>query len=272
MIQPAYPIDGLTTFQSFHGTSNVLQSNGYTLSNATIRGTRFSATLPTSFATNPSAIDAIFDLGKAELGNNNVVGDFFRSNKGLVIGSAGTSLDGYGYDVAAPNNLEDWLYIGGDDLTFGGLIGGATGSGNVGILEVEYQIRSEEGRNFSRVGITSTGGENQNTVNDSDEQNALLILSEIYRGDSNVLLDEHQMFATATGNGQFSTTLIDSATTSLTEDFLRIKTYGLVAGEGSFKKIFNEFETTAVPEPSTAIAVVLIGALAASRRKRMLLR
>ena len=36
----------------------------------------------------------------------------------------------------------------------GGLVGAARSSGNVGIIEIEYQLRSERG-NFSQIALTS---------------------------------------------------------------------------------------------------------------------
>ena len=249
MIQPGYfPIPGITTFESFLDPSAELQSNGLTLSDVSIRARNFAATLPPSFATDPSAIDAIFAQGLVELETNNVVGRGFPS--GVVLGTAGTGLLDFDISFAAappPENLDTWLYFGSDDAVFGGLVQDTTFvPGNVGIVEIDYKIRAEEGQNFSMVGLNSTGGPPNEVFN--EEQNAVLLLSKIYRGDSNDLLAEQQVFIAGDPLApSYSTDIVGSDATSLSEDFLRIKTYGLLVGSGTIHSFYNQFETTASP-------------------------
>ena len=245
MVQPAYPISSLSTFQSFLNQSPELQSNGLTLSDVSVRATRFAATLPTSFATDPSAIDDIFVQGLVELSINDLLGTGYRSSRGVKIGASGTPVDDsddmyHTPFVHPPGNLDTWVYFGPGDALYSGFIGGATASGNVGIIEIDYKIRSDVGSNFSRIALSSH--HHENTVY-NQEQDALLFLSEIYRGDSNVLLEELQLFKAGDPQSAHGTAVFENATTSLSKDFLRIKTYGLVAGDGYIHSIFNEFDT-----------------------------
>lgn len=266
MAQPTYPdnpVEGIRTFwdiSDFGGMSG----NGLVISDVSIRGARFTATLPTSFQNTPGAIDALFDLSVAELDGDNAINlsnTVFGATKGLVLGGEGTS----GNNVrSTPNNLSNWLYIGPYD--FGkGLIGGANVSGNVGVFEVDYKIRAQEGRDFSRVGLFAS--ENyRNEINDRNERNAALLLSQIYHGDSNALLSEQRLFVAGSESGP--TRIGGSEISSLSADFLRIRSYAMVAGSGYIDTIFNEFET--IPEPSSGVAVLLIGAFFLQRRNRRL--
>ena len=51
-------------------------------------------------------------------------------------------------------------------------------------------------------------------------------------------------------------------------DFVRIETHGLIVGDVQLFSFFNEFETSAVPEPGTGSVMILIGAFAATKRRR----
>ena len=251
MIQPAYPIFGLTPFQSFLDPSVEVQSssNGLTLSDVSVRGARFTAALPPSFASDPTAIDAIFAQGLVALDNNNVVTSGFRNARGALFGEAGCGSNAAGGDPGfTPANLDTWLYLGPDDAQFSGLIGGVTASGNVGIVEIEYQIRAPAGNPFTRVAVTSTAQSfgfevPLNFASSFSEQNAALIVSEIYRGNSNDLLAAPRLFVAGDTQLFVRTNLEGSEITSLSEDFLRIRNYGLVVGDGGIHRIFNEFET-----------------------------
>ena len=240
MIQPTYMIPGVTPFRTLMDPSAELQSNGFTLSDVSVRCAEFDATLPTSFATTPNAIEAIFDQGLVELGENKVflASSFFEL--GVLFGEDSNSGGGF---LSPPSNLDSWLYFGSNDASFGSLVFGpnANDSHNVEIIEIDYQIRSEIGSSISMVGLSSVL---ESSRVGNDEQNAMFLLSKIYRGGSNELLGELQLLAPGEDRG-FG---VGSETTSLSEDFLRIKTYGLVAGNGSVNNIFNEFEVTAVPE------------------------
>ena len=239
MIQPTYMIPGVTPFRTLMDPSAELQSNGFTLSDVSVRCARFDATLPTSFDTNPNAIEAIFDQGLVELGENKVFSASSFFELGVLFGEDSNSGGGF---LSPPSNLDTWLYIGPNDAQqFGSLAVGTTAAGNVGIFEVEYQIRSEVGSNISRVGLASTGS--GNSVG-SGEQNAVLLLTEVYRGDSNDFLGGQQLFAAGEIQTNGLTPVVGSQNFFLSEDFLRIKTYGLVAGDGSITRIFNEFAVT----------------------------
>jgi len=237
MVQPAYAINRRATigFQSFLSGPN-LRGLGFTLSDFSVRGARFNATLPTNFTTDPTAIDAVFAQGLVELQNNNVVGTAFRDTRGGIVGPRNTPItvvEEFGDDedslysstttFGTPSNLDTWLYLGAEQPT-GGLVGGANASGNVGIVEIEYLARADEGREFSEVAVTSLGGQNA------------IFLSEIYHGNSNDLVGRPKVLSA-----------VGSETASLSEDLLRIKSYGLVLGAGRIGSFFNEFETTLSP-------------------------
>ena len=241
MIQPTYGITGVASFESLLSPSAEIQGFGFTISDVSVRRARFTATLPPSFATNPSAIDAIFDQGLVELGSNDLVDQFFRNNRGVLLGAAGTEFSDFAPPGSTPSNLDAWLYFGPDDAQQFGSLVSSFDAGNVGIFEVEYQIRSEVGSNISRVGLASTGS--GNSVG-SGEQNAVLLLTEVYRGDSNDFLGGQQLFAAGEIQTNGGTPVVGSQNFFLSEDFLRIKTYGLVAGDGSITRIFNEFAVT----------------------------
>ena len=272
MIQPSYAVDGLSSYSSLSTPGSEVVNNGLTISDVSIRGARFSATLPASFQTNPGAIDALIDLGVAELDNNNAItptGEF-ASTQGLVLGAS----DEVTFSpFNPPNTLDSWLSLG-PRFQDGAIVGAANDSGNVGIFEVEYTIRAEAGHNFSNVGLFSTGshflGFPNRALNFNDaEQNAALILSEVYHGDSNTLLAQQQLLAVGSADSTDPFSAIQgSEISSLSADSLRIRSYGLTAGSAVINRIFNEFETTAVPEPSSGVALLLIGTLFVGRRKR----
>jgi len=278
MIQPAYPVFGITSFDALTGVFPELAdgNSGLTLSDLSVRRTSFSAALPASFQTTPNAIDAIFEQGKAELDNSSDLTQNFLSNSGVLFGANGTGGDGFvGGPGGTPTNLDDWLYFGPNDAVFGGLVFGSSGPNNVGIIEIEYQIRSQDGEAFSDVGFSSAnefnGFDFPNQVNNTSEQNALLLLSEIYQGDSNELLGEHEFFvAGSVTNPSLNSPLFGTGLTSVSEDFLRIKTYGLAVGDASIDRVFNEFTAVQVPEPSSGIAALLFGAIVIRRRNRRL--
>jgi hypothetical protein len=96
----------------------------------------------------------------------------------------------------------------------------------------------------------------------SDEQSAGLILSEIYDGDTDALLGEAQLSILGSGYLR-GTDGVEFAT-----EFARIKTQSLIVDDASFGFFFNDFETSAVPEPGTGSVLILFGAIAATRRRR----
>ena len=281
MIQPGYPVNNLTSFEQFQGPSPLVLQNdvGFEISDASIRGARFTADLPTSFATDPTAIDVVFGLGLSELETNNVVESAFRSSRGINFGEVGNDGSGsysqYGFESFSLNNSSAVpVYFGPDDAQFSGLVGGANASGNVGIIEIEYQLRALQGFDLSRFAITSSGVVDAvdrplSFVTNTSEQNAAFLISEIYGGDSDDLLGRLQV--STVGDTQLASQLTNfagSETTSLSENSLRIRTYGIVTGDGFIHRIYNEIETTAVPEPSAGVVAIMIGFATVSRRRR----
>ena len=281
MIQPGYPVNNLTSFEQFQGPSPLVLQNdvGFEISDASIRGARFTADLPPSFATDPTAIDVVFGLGLSELETNNVVESAFRSSRGINFGEVGV----FNPAVCIGPPVESFslnsssaipVYFGPNDQQFSGLVGGANASGNVGIIEIEYQLRALQGFDLSRFAITSSGvvdvsGNPLSFVTNTSEQNAAFLISEIYGGDSDDLLGRLQV--STVGDTQLASQLTNfagSETTSLSENSLRIRTYGIVTGDGFIHRIYNEIETTAVPEPSAGVVAIMIGFAAASRRRR----
>jgi len=273
MIQPAYPVYGLTSFEQFQGPSPLVLQNdvGFEISDASIRGARFTADLPTSFATDPTAIDVVFGLGLSELETNNVVESAFRSSRGINFGAVGPySVESFSLNSSSAIPV----YFGPNDTEFSGLVGGANASGNVGIIEIEYQLRALQGFDLSRFAVTSSGvvgvgGFPLSFVTNTSEQNAAFLISEIYGGDSDDLLGRLQV--STVGDTQLASQLTNfagSETTSLSENSLRIRTYGIVTGDGFIHRIYNEIETTAVPEPSAGVVAIMIGFATVSRRRR----
>ena len=278
MIQPGYPVNNLTSFEQFQGPSPLVLQNdvGFEISDASIRGARFTADLPTSFATDPTAIDVVFGLGLSELETNNVVESAFRSSRGINFGEVGSfGSAGYGFESFSLNSSSAIpVYFGPNDAQFSGLVGGANASGNVGIIEIEYQLRALQGFDLSRFAITSSGVVDAvdrplSFVTNTSEQNAAFLISEIYGGDSDDLLGRLQV--STVGDTQLASQLTNfagSETTSLSENSLRIRTYGIVTGDGFIHRIYNEIETTAVPEPSAGVVAIMIGFATVSRRRR----
>ena len=86
---------------------------------------------------------------------------------------------------------------------------------------------------------------------------------QIFQDGTDDLLGEAELFAA----GQ---ALVGSDSVEIDTDSVRIRTYGLVLGGNStsFQSFFNEFETTAVPEPTTATVIVLLGVAVVARRRR----
>lgn len=247
MIQPGYPIDLNATFEDLATTTPTVTESGLTLSSATIRGYRFTASLPTSFETDPNAIDAILEQGKLGLETNNVIGPAIRSNLGVLFGMGTNVLEfdflpPFGQPATPPDNLDDWVYIGSMDALFSAIIGGANVNGNVGIVEIEYELSSIRG-DFSQIALTTVGA---NEV--SGEDSALLIRSEIFDAVTNQRLGETSLFTSGVGQAPVG---VGSDSISLASDSIRIKTYALVAGEDSNARIhsfFHEFDTTALAD------------------------
>ena len=87
-------------------------------------------------------------------------------------------------------------------------------------------------------------------------------LTQIFQDGTDDLLGEAELFAAGEA-------LVGSDSVEIDTDSVRIRTYGLVLGGGSnsFQSFFNEFETTAVPEPTTATVIVLPGVAVVARRR-----
>lgn len=245
LIQPAYPIDLVTRFSDLSGPNATLEQNGFVVSQPTLRSHFFDVTLPVSFQGTPNALRDIFDLGKAGVANSS----FETSPR------AGFSFGSQFAFGAAPTNLDESLYVGTDSTGFGvGLAN--TFSDQAAIIEIEYLLRSEQD-NFSQIALTSTDG-----TFTGNEQSASLILSQIYDGDTDALLGEAQL--SMLGNGSLTgTDGIQVAT-----DFVRIKTQSLIVGDAQFSSFYNEFETSAVPEPAMGSMLFLVGVVAFTKRRR----
>ena len=147
-----------------------------------------------------------------------------------------------------------WLYLDSNGLV---PFGFTDASGFVEIFEFDYRLQSERG-SFSEIALTSLNG---NSV--SGEQSAILALTQIFQDGTDDLLGEAELFAAGEA-------LVGSDSVEIDTDSVRIRTYGLVLGGNStsFQSFFNEFETTAVPEPTTATVIVLLGVAVVARRRR----
>ncbi len=237
MIQPGYPLDLNATFEDFFNTTPTVERNGLTVTSATLRGSRFHATPANNFQTNPNAINDILEQGKAALEINNVVGTAIRSNVGFLFD------DPPSYALLPPDNLDDWLYIGSNDGFFGGFIGNANSNGNVGIVEIEYELSSSRG-NFSQIALTSSAGSEID-----GETSALLVLSEFFDSETSDLLGQARLFVAGRPNvNGASASLSGSEAVQLNSDSVRIRTYGLVVGsnisfEPPLHSFYHEFET-----------------------------
>jgi hypothetical protein len=237
MIQPGYPLDLNATFEDFFNTTPTVERNGLTVTSATLRGSRFHAAPPNNFQTNPNAINDILEQGKAALEINNVFGAAIRSNVGFLFD------DPPSYALLPPDNLDDWLYIGSNDGFFGGFIGNANSNGNVGIVEIEYELSSTRG-NFSQIALTSSAGSEID-----GETSALLVLSEFFDSETSDLLGQARLFVAGRPNvNGASASLSGSEAVPLNSDTVRIRTYGLVVGsnisfEPPLHSFFHEFET-----------------------------
>ena len=86
----------------------------------------------------------------------------FRSSRGVNFGEVGV----FNPAVCVGPPVESFslnsssaipVYFGPNDQQFSGLVGGANASGNVGIIEIEYQLRALQGFDLSRFAVTSSG-------------------------------------------------------------------------------------------------------------------
>ncbi len=254
LIQPGYPISGVTRFSDLSAPNATLEQNGFVVSGPTYRSHFFDVTLPADFQGNPAALQDVFDLGRA-----GVESSIFNSSPfaGFMFGNQFNSAQSpFGDPLGtAPDNLDESLYVGTDSSgIFVGLAN--TFSNQAAIVEIEYMLRSEQG-NFSQIALSSTGG--TSTV---DEQSASMILSEIYDGNTDALLGETQLSLLGPGS------LNGTDSIELDTNFVRIKTQSLIVGDAEFSSFFNEFATSAVPEPCTGSILILVGAIAANKRRR----
>jgi len=275
MIQPGYPIPLDATFSQLPNSVPVVQRNGFTLSDFSATNAVFDATLPLGFQNDPTSIDPIFQQGITAVGNSQTFSrpSFAGSdNHGVLFGNAGDQLGMYSFSGNGPSNLDSWLYVGSDTgfspTAFVGDNLLLTGSPNAEIVEINYKVRSDLG-NFSRVAFTLRGaGSSLDT--DLSQDAAIAVLSQIYSGSSNQLLGEALFFGGRLGGGSASFNFNnESQTLSVNEDFLQFKTTALVVGSGAVSSFFNEFEVSAVPEPTGgAVVAFLLGTVVVCRRKR----
>ena len=264
MIQPGYPfVDVTATFGDFATPGFVVEENGLILSDLTVRRSRFETTLPITVPPNRDSIQPVFTQALSFIASNNAdipVGSFGADGGGVLFGSGETAGSPYGsfgslgFPNGTPGNLDDWLYLGNNGLV---PFEFTDASGFVEIFEIDYRLQSERG-SFSEIALTSLNG---NSV--FGEQSAILALTQIFQDGTDDLLGEAELFAAGEA-------LVGSDSVEIDTDSVRIRTYGLVLGGNStsFQSFFNEFETTAVPEPTTATVIVLLGVAVVARRRR----
>ena len=279
MIQPVYPLDLDATFEDLVTSASPIERNGFIFSDATVRGSRFDAITPSSFADDPGALRLILEQGRAVIDTNDVVTPAGREGIGVVFGQSQQDNSFGSGNLIGPGNLSDFLYVGSTDELSGGLVGAARASGNVGIIEIEYQLRSERG-NFSQIALTSQieslgyGVFRSNNI--SGEGSAILLLSEIFEAGTDDLLGETMLSVVGTGVPDPNTAidLVGSDRIGLDTDAIRVRTFGLVVGglveqRAPLHSFFHEFETNAVPEPSSVALVSIFGVVGVLRRRRI---
>ena len=227
LIQPGYPVGGVTGFEDLAAPGATLEQNGFVVSELTQRTHLFDTTLPTNFRDDPSALQAFFEFAKAELEANGSDGSlFFPNASGISFGSQ--------LFIDHPENLDESLYIGTNHTGIDNFPFVTNSSSDAAIVEVDYKIRSEQS-DFSQIALTSNGQDiNFGTV---------LLVSQIYDGDTGELLGENQL--TEIGL-EF---LFESRTDSIpvATDFVRIKSYVLVVDQLTFdgpSSFFHEFSIT----------------------------
>jgi len=264
LIQPGYPLDEITTFDEFSVSNATIQENGFVVSEATFRSHSFNTALTPNSPIGPGTLQAIFELGQSGIQANDFEATPFA---GFLFGSQFDDVDPAQLPFGSwlppvPANLDESLYIGTyDGNSLAQVFSFNTLDDDARILEVEYLLRSEQG-DFSQIALTSNGG------TFLSENAAGLILNQIFDGNTNALLGDAQLSAV---NGDGFGALIGTESVQLATDFVRIRTQNLIYGDGGSAEFFNffhEFETSAVPEPSTGSTMILIGAFAAIKRRR----
>ena len=226
LIQPQYPISFVTSFEELSTPGATLEQNGFVVSEVTARSRRFDTTIPTPIRGDLNALQAIFEQGKAELEAGNVDdGFYFEQFTGVSFGNESGSPF---LSFLDSENLDESLYIG-SGFDFFPLVNSAY-FGGAAIVEVEYMIRSEQS-DFSQIALTTNGEE--------FNEGPLMLVSQIYDGDTGELLGETQL--SATGLEFFFQSVTDSI--PVATDFVRIKSYGLTVGDG-LCSFFNEFSIT----------------------------
>ena len=250
LIQPSYPVGGLATFDALSTPGATLQQNGLVVSEVTFRNYLFDTTLPTNFQSDPTALQAIFDLGKAGVEAGNFDASQVQGGISLV------------NQYFSPQNLDESLYIGTSSNGFSPspLVRSSNFLGNdAAFFQADYLIRSQQD-DFSQIALTVPRNTSGGFI--SNSSSAVLLLSKIYDGNTDELLGETQV--SQVGGGLIDgTDSIQPAT-----DFVRIETHGLIVGDVQLFSFFNEFETSAVPEPGTGSVMILIGAVAVTKRRR----
>ena len=281
MIQPGYPVDLDATFEEL--LSSDFTSNDVTISNVSVRGTRFNVDLPQTLADSPETFQTALDTGKALLDSNNVVGTAFQQQAGVLFGTGPTDAAQF---LSVPNNLDQFIYFGTDDSTFGALVGTSRTTGNAGLVEIEYTLQANNER-FSEFALTSIlnatsgAGEINSAVG---EQAGLFLRSEVYSVASNELAGVAELSTTGQPivNGNLFTgisELLGNQFISIDSDSIRVVTYGLglapaeaatdpFLGSSSLNSFFHEFSTVAVPEPSSmGVIVGLLATMGLMRRR-----
>ena len=259
MIQPSYTIGQDVTFEDL--LSADFTSNDITISDASLRATRFNVDLPQTLAGSPETFQTALDRGRALLASNNVVDAAFRQQAGVLFGAGPTNANPFLPSQTTWINLSTSTT---DDM-FGSLLSTFGASENAELVAIEYTLQSNSER-FAEFALTSiSGGQAGGSNSAFGEQSGLFLRSEVYSGGSSELAGVVELSTTgrplANGSNGISS-LRGSQSIALDSDSIRVVTYGLgiapfstppdpFLGSAGLSNFFHEFRTVAVPEPSS---------------------
>lgn len=107
LIQPGYPILGITQFSELSAPNTSYQANGFVVSQPTFRSHQFEVSLPVNFLDDPSALQEIFDSARAGVQASSFADS---PGAGFLFGSLEGVLSPFGDVVGTtPENLEESL-------------------------------------------------------------------------------------------------------------------------------------------------------------------
>lgn len=249
LIQPGYPNYLDASFLNFQTTNYVLNKGGMSLSGLTIKQTGFDIDSSENSPTT-DLVKYAWDRGKSELATAQPL---YLSGQGAGIRRTG-ELGLINYSTSDPYGL----YIGPANDMFSGLLGGGVvgfPDGHAQMFEIEYFLKINDGI-FSTYNFTPV---ESRVFPSNKERGSLKILSEIYDGKTDELIDELD-FSKPTIDlfGNYKHQMIDHAS-----NFIRVKTYGLTLQESAIEKspevrsLYFSFEITTVPEPRSISIIIL---------------